>query len=176
MPEGCIARAYLWTLSARGAVLILSTSRRLNSPHLTPTRPRTMDSDAPKHVLMRWLAHCQAGLMKRGALCPDFEPGCGSVLSRIGAMTMSAEKRPPLLRGGERLILTGQFRRGEADVICCAVAMPAPSPALRAPSPRWGEGARTTRLNWAELASSHQPTAGWVDGFQNPSILKHRIS
>jgi uncharacterized protein (DUF433 family) len=32
----------------------------------------------------------------------------------------------------------------ETDVNCCAVEMPAPSPALRAPSPRWGEGARTT--------------------------------
>jgi hypothetical protein len=39
---------------------------------------------------------------------------------------------------------TGQIRLDEQDAICGVVAMLAPSPALRAPSPRWGEGARTS--------------------------------
>src|SRR5580692_8640285 len=58
---------------------------------------------------------------------------------------------------GGRLILAGQFRLGEPNVNCCAFAMPAPSPALRAPSPRWGEGARTTLY-----AARREPRTPWI--------------
>ena len=43
------------------------------------------------------------------------------------------------------MILTGQIRLDEPDAIRFAVAMPAPSPALRAPSPR-GERDRGLRF------------------------------
>jgi hypothetical protein len=65
---------------------------------------------------------------------------------------------------GARLILTGQIRLGELDGVCCAFAMPAPSSALRAPSPQWGEGARTALRNSDALASGARPT------FHRPSL------
>ena len=69
------------------------------------------------------------------AVASDEQVACASGLS-------TAKSSSANLCGG-RLIFAGQIRRGDSDVNCCAIAMPARSPALRAPSPRLGDGART---------------------------------